>query len=267
MKTLLTSQEQRVRRLEEGFSAVRSSNLRIESLEFEIQEACQRVCSVSKKNENLLPGLLSKAQASSLRVKTVEFIVEHRLAEMDNKLQKIMEIGLNSRPLPRVVNNVNNTILHGAPSTVLEYVSLEIEEFAQARYADRIITEELTLEVLEIQDRINSSMMTPTTDFANKKKDSRQSENRSRERDIVRKGMERLEKEISQYTQVQVSKEQVDIALLQRCKTTDIPAVNLAITNIQKALEKYVGFNNIDSQYCDKVGEVMDKAQNWCLEI
>ena len=120
---------------------------------------------------------------------------------------------------------------------------------------------------LEIQDRINSSMMTPTTDFANKKKDSRQSENRSRERDIVRKGMERLEKEISQYTQVQVSKEQVDIALLQRCKTTDIPAVNLAITNIQKALEKYVGFNNIDSQYCDKVGEVMDKAQNWCLEI
>ena len=109
--------------------------------------------------------------------------------------------------------------------------------------------------------------MTPTTEFANKKKDSRQSENRSRERDIVRKGMERLEKEISQYTQVQVSKEQVDIALLKRCKTTDIPAVNLAITNIQKALEKYVGFNNIDSQYCDKVGEVMDKAQNWCLEI
>ena len=164
-------------------------------------------------------------------------------------------------------NDVNSTIIQGTPSTVLECMSIELEELVQARYTDRIIMEELTLEVLEIQDRINSSMMTPTTDFANKKKDSRQSENRSRERDIVRKGMERLEKEISQYTQVQVSKEQVDIALLQRCKTTDIPAVNLAITNIQKALEKYVGFNNIDSQYCDKVGEVMDKAQNWCLEI
>ena len=102
MKTLLTSQEQRVRRLEEGFSTVRSSNLRIESLECEIQEACQRKRSVSNKNEVMLPGLFSKAQVSSLRVKTVEFNVEHRLAEMDNKLQKIMEIGLNSRPLPRV---------------------------------------------------------------------------------------------------------------------------------------------------------------------
>ena len=154
MKTLLTSQEQRVRRLEEGFSAVRSSNLRIESLECEIQEACQRLRSVSKKHENMLPGLFSKAQASSLRVKTVKFNVEHRLAEMDNKLQKIMEIGLNSRPLPRVVNDVNSTIIQGAPSMVLKYVSLEIEELAQARYTDRIITEELMVEVLEIQDRI-----------------------------------------------------------------------------------------------------------------
>ena len=81
----------------------------------------------------MLPGLFSKEQASSLRVKTVEFNVDHRLAEMDNKLQKIMELGLNSRPLPRVVNDVNSTIIQGAPSTVLEYVSLEIEELAQAR--------------------------------------------------------------------------------------------------------------------------------------
>ena len=81
----------------------------------------------------MLPGLFSKEQASSLRVKTVEFNVEHRLAEMDNKLQKIMELGLNSRPLPRVVNDFNSTIIQGAPSTVLEYVSLEIEELAQAR--------------------------------------------------------------------------------------------------------------------------------------
>ena len=72
-------------------------------------------------------------------------------------------------------------------------------------------------------------------------------ENRSRERDIVRKGMERLEKEISQYTQIQLSKEQADISLLKICKMTDIPAVNLAIKNIQRALQKYVGFNNIDT--------------------
>ena len=78
-------------------------------------------------------------------------------------------------------NDVNSTIIQGTPSRVLECMSIELEELVQAIYTNRIIMEELTLEVLEIQDRINSSMMTPTTDFANKKKDSRQSENRSRE--------------------------------------------------------------------------------------
>ena len=79
--------------------------------------------------------------------------------------------------------------------------------------------------------------------------------------------MERLEKEIAQYTQIQVSKEQADISLLKRCKMTDIPAVNLAIKNIQRALQTYVGFNAIDLLYCDKVGEVMDEAQAWCMKV
>ena len=62
-------------------------------------------------------------------------------------------------------------------------------------------------------------------------------ENRSRDQDIVRKGIERLEKQISQYTRIQISRGQIDIALLKKCKTTDIPAVNLAIENIQRALQ------------------------------
>ena len=52
--------------------------------------------------------------------------------------------------------------------------------------------EELTVEVPEIKDRINSSMMSLKNDFSNKKPENMQGENRSRERDIVRKGI-RLE--------------------------------------------------------------------------
>ena len=59
MKTLLTDQEQRVGRLEKGFAAVSSSNLRIESLGCEIQGECQRLSSVSRRNEDMLPGLFS----------------------------------------------------------------------------------------------------------------------------------------------------------------------------------------------------------------
>ena len=40
----------------------------------------------------------------------------------------------------------------------------------------------------------------------------------------------------------------------------DVPAVNDAIGNVQKALQKYVGFSEIDSKYCDKIGDLMDRA-------
>ena len=43
--------------------------------------------------------------------------------------------------------------------------------------------------------------------------------------------------------------------------------VNSAISNIQKALQKYVGFKGMQSSYCDEIDNLMDRAQNWCLEI
>ena len=72
-----------------------------------------------------------------------------------------------------------------------------------------------------------------------------ESESINLERDIVRKGIERLEKQISQLIGSTISKDQVDIALLKRCKTVDVPTVNSAIGNIQKALQKYVGFKGM----------------------
>ena len=54
---------------------------------------------------------------------------------------------------------------------------------------------------------------------------------RSREREIVRKEIERLEKQILQYINVYISKIQINIALVKKCKTTVIPTIG----NIQKA--------------------------------
>ena len=89
----------------------------------------------------------------------------------------------------------------------------------------------------------------------------------NRERDIVCKGIERIERQISQLIGAVISKDQVNIALLKKCKTVDVPAVNSTVGNIQKALQKYVGFKGMDSNYCDDMDNLMDKAQTWCLEI
>ena len=53
--------------------------------------------------------------------------------------------------------------------------------------------------------------------------------------------------------------------MLTKCKTVDVLAVNSAIGNIQKALQKFVGFNVMDSEYCDRIRELMDRAQGLCL--
>ena len=57
----------------------------------------------------------------------------------------------------------------------------------------------------------------------------------SREREIVKKGIERLEQQILQLINFFISRDQVNIALLKKCKTVDVPAVNYAIGNEQKA--------------------------------
>ena len=67
MNRLLTNQEKRIQRLEEGICTTESTKLRIESLECKIQDRCQWIRSISNNNEIILPELLSKAKASSDR--------------------------------------------------------------------------------------------------------------------------------------------------------------------------------------------------------
>ena len=43
---------------------------------------------------------------------------------------------------------------------------------------------------------------------------------KAREREIVRKGIDSLKMQIKQYTSVYASKDQVDIAFIKKCKTT-----------------------------------------------
>ena len=59
--------------------------------------------------------------------------------------------------------------------------------------------------------------------------------------------------QIKQCTSVYVSKNQIDIAIFKKCKTTDNPDLNLAMGNIQKALQRYVGFDGTDPDYCDSI--------------
>ena len=67
---------------------------------------------------------------------------------------------MNTRVPPRMVNNVNSTIIQGAPSTVLECMTLEVEVLSQESYTNRIITEDLRVEVLDFKIELISQCYT-----------------------------------------------------------------------------------------------------------
>ena len=61
--------------------------------------------------------------------------------------------------------------------------------------------------------------------------------------------------------------EPVDISLIKKYKTVDVPCVHSAIENIQKSLQRYVKFSGMDSRYCDMINDLLDEAENWCLRV
>ena len=54
----------------------------------------------------------------------------------------------------------------------------------------------------------------------------------------------------------------VDISLIKKYKTVDVPCIHSAIGNIQKSLQRYVKFSGMDSEYCDKINDLLDDAEN-----
>ena len=168
MNRLLTNQEERIRKLEKGISSTESAKTRIESLEYEIQTRCQRLRSISNNNGSVLPELVSKAQVNSAEVKYAEADIDQRLIEMGKKLHLMMKTKPN-RGAP--LREEDDTISQGTSSMLLECISVELEELAQARHSDRMITEELSLEVLGLQERVNSSMMISTPEHAKTRKE------------------------------------------------------------------------------------------------
>ena len=93
------------------------------------------------------------------------------------------------------------------------------------------------------------------------------SDGTSREREIVRKGIERLEKQIEQLIKVDISSDLLDISLIKKSKTVDVPAIHSAIGHIQKSLQKYVNFPGMDEDYCDVINDLLDRAESWCRRI
>ena len=94
---------------------------------------------------------------------------------------------------------------------------------------------------LQIDSNINQNCnQSNNPERARNNNNSQEPSNSLREREIVWKGIERLERQINQLLVTKIPMDKSDIALINKLKVVDVPSLNSAVGNIQKALQKYV---------------------------
>ena len=91
--------------------------------------------------------------------------------------------------------------------------------------------------------------------------------NVTKERDVVRKDIEQLEKLILQLISTRIPTDYVDISLIRKCNTIDLPALQSATKTCEKSLLKYLSFPGVDKAYCDRILALLDSAEAWGSHI
>ena len=84
---------------------------------------------------------------------------------------------------------------------------------------------------------------------------------------MVRKGIDWSEKLILQLISTKIPSAYVDIALIRKCNTTDLPALQSASKTCEKSLLKYLSFPGVDNSCCDRISSLLDNAESWVLHV
>ena len=193
--------------------------------------------------------------------------VEDSIAE---NLEIVRDLTAQSSPeIPReIVNSIQEVIKDRSPGIAVDRMRDEIREIRESLVTSRYVTEGLRGLVVSLSDQVSKSSLPQIIQDENLLiRDSLSTETSRRECEIVRKGIERTKKQLRQLILNDMNMEPVDISLIKKYKTVDVPCVHTAIGNFQKALQRYVKFSGMDSEYCDSINELLDNAENWCLRV
>ena len=160
-----------------------------------------------------------------------------------------------------IVNSIQEVINDNAPGLAVESMRSEVRELRKTIQGEKHVTQGLLNLVVSLAEQVEGTPGIPIP-APPLNPNTFSSDGTSREREIVRKGIERLEKQIKQLIQVDIFSDLVDISLIKKCKTLDVPAIHSATGHIQKSLQKYVNFPGMAEDYCDVINDLLDRAES-----
>ena len=148
-------------------------------------------------------------------------------------------------------------------TVVIEGLCGKVKGLEQTLVTERNAVKGLRDMVVGLSERVDSSLGTALTSQSNTSGPvSGDRLNLIREVDVVRKGIERSEKLILQLISTRIPSDYVDIALIRKCNTIDLPALQSASKTCEKSLLKYLSFPGVDNSYCDRISSLLDSAES-----
>ena len=159
MRTNLNGHDDRLSKLENTLSTMRSSMRTVQSINSEIGMEQKRISSVVDQQESLVSDFNQEALVSGRRARTMITSVEKRIGELGERMNELRDANMNSSIPPSVIHSLNNTIIDGAPSTAVEFLSQQIDELTQVIYTKKVISADLRIEFSKLQETVNSSIL------------------------------------------------------------------------------------------------------------
>ena len=175
-----------------------------------IQAEHIRIEALVTQHESCIPRLSHEVEISSQRVNTGMSSVEERLSEFEARINEIKQSNMNAEVPLDIVNPLNDVIMEGAPSTIIEVIRQQGKELSQVVCTDRFFTNILKKVMIDLQERFTATLqhtvgssVLPSSDPSLQTSGRQMNEIRAskgytclKEQEIVRKGIERLEKQI-----------------------------------------------------------------------
>ena len=192
--------------------------------------------------------------------KRTEAVVFEKIRYIQVWVDDIREKSIPEVPA-EIISSLQEVINDSAPGIAVESIRGEMRELRKTVVAGQQMTEGLQNIVIDLSDQIRetSVMQSHLGDVTVSRMVERDDSN-SKEQEIVRKGIERLEKQLRQLTNSEINEEPLDIPLIKKCKTVDVPSIHNAVEHIQKALQRYIKFPGSDDNYVDYVTDLTDLA-------
>ena len=213
-------------------------------------------------------------KTDEVRLDNLDKIISRVESKVAENLETVQEwfVDLASRSsteIPReIINSIQDVINDSSPGIAVDRMRDEIREIRDSLSTSQYVTEGLRGLVVDLSDQMsNSSIPQIVLEENLVSRDNSGIETSRRECEVVRKGMQRTEKHLRQLILNDIDIEPVDISLIKKYKTVDVPCVHSAVGSIQKSLQRYVKFSGMDSGYCDAINDLLDDAENWCLRV